>query len=174
MSKWERILKKQEGIHPFIRIMGIGDNALISADYSIKRMCRAGKEHLSQGLYDLSDSNEDLRHIWAFRKLGHDKYDYYYASFDDPDRGTSLGVDEMRAKSRALQGLINESKEVCFRSKKEKEQKEIDERIKRGESKMIEGRLEDKSKFFEDWEDDYSEEEIQEAWDKGENLEFVF
>ena len=69
----------------------------------------------------------------------------------------------MRAKSRALQGLINESKEVCFRSKKEKE-----------ESKMIEGRLTDKSKFFEDWEDDYSEEEIQEAWDKGENLEFVF
>ena len=161
MSKWERILKKQEGIHPFIRIMGIGDNDLISADYSIKRMCQAGKEHLSQGLYDLSDSNEDLRHIWAFRKLGHDKYDYYYASFDDPDRGTSLGVDEMRAKSRALQGLINESKEVCVQSKK-------------GESKMIDGRLQDKSKFFEDWEDDYSEEEIQEAWDKGENLEIKF
>ena len=99
---WKDILKEE--LHPFIRFISNG-NVDISADFDIKRMCRAGKEHLSKGLYNLNLNKNEMFDAYTLQRFG--EYNWVGMYSDEP------ATDKQKKDAKAIETLITESKRIC-------------------------------------------------------------
>jgi hypothetical protein len=116
---WKDILKEE--LHPAIRWMANGDSSIISGDFAIKRMCRAGKEHLSKGLYNLNLTKEEILHAYILQRVGKHEWEDEFA-------GPAATTDKLEKNAKAIKAIITESKRVCSNAKQE--QKELDDTIR--------------------------------------------
>ena len=99
---WKDILKEE--LHPFIRFIS-NDSVDMDADFDIKRMCRAGKEHLSKGLYNLNLKNNEIFDAYALQRFG--DYTWLGMYSDEP------ATDKEKKDAKAIENLITESKRIC-------------------------------------------------------------
>lgn len=120
---WKNVLKSNDEytkeLHPAIRLMALGDPSFISGDFAIKRMCRAGKEHLSKGLYNLNLTKEELLDAYILQRVGKHTWEAEYAP--------TPPTDKLEKNAKAIEVLITESKRICSNAKQKKKESNEDE-----------------------------------------------
>tara|TARA_R110000751_G_scaffold144132_1_gene247739 strand:+ start:22 stop:471 length:450 start_codon:yes stop_codon:yes gene_type:complete len=130
---WQEILKTVTLEVELKRMVKDGEYSHSKMAFAYKKMCKAGKDHVSEGLNGIN-LDEDLR----YNAIGYALDSHMYENIDDWEL-----IPKIKDESKQIRKLIQEGLEICKKAKQTKDEKRIEAEKPDGYDEYIRDRLDD-------------------------------